>query len=241
MERAAGTLADGDNGEVDSVLITHYLDDHCHKASLLQIDAAVPIVTVGKGACMVESWGHFTSVETMPDLDLAAPQTLWQSDRDYAVTCLPSFLRVGRLPSGPPFPELHWATLIAFSTDGTALKAGTQMVPETIFYSPHGIYAERVQDTSFATEHSRVLALLHGLDPAFSPQAANLGIENGEKLAKKLGVKYWVPTHDEHLSYGGVIGWFQSKYKKEWAEMVAGDSEEMVRREIENGESFVLV
>ena len=106
-----------------------------------------------------------------------------------------------------------------------------------MLFAPHGIYESRVQDISWATDHSNLLALFHGLDPAFSPMPANLGVENGQKLAEKLLPKYWIPTHDEHLAYQGIVGWFQTKHKKDWPDV----DEKVICKDVGNGECFLLV
>jgi len=246
IEHAAGSMSGSDNGEVDAAFVSHYLDDHCRKESLVQIDPSVPVVTVHGAATMVQSWKHFQNIETMPDLDVGHPETLWQRPSS---SYLPSYLRVGRVPSGGPYPHLHWATIIAYTASPPLGSSDSR--PETILYSPHGIYSDRVSELSWATKHSNVLAMLHGLDPAWSPAAANLGVENGHALAKKIRPKFWIPTHDEHLEYQGLIGWFQTKYKKTFGDAVgsatgdgSGEAEGEERgpmcREVGNGESLVL-
>lgn len=93
--------------------------------------------------------------------------------------------------------------------------------------------------------------MLHGLDPAWSHAAANLGVKNGHALAKKIRPKFWIPTHDEHLEYQGLIGWFRTKYKKTFEDAVGsatgdesgeaeGEEHRPICRELGNGESLVL-
>lgn len=246
IEHAAGTGVANDNGEVDAVFVSHYLEDHCSRGSLTQIDPSVPVISVNQAVQTIRSWNHFQTVEIMPDLDLNHPQLLWQSPSSLP---LPDYIRIGRLPSGEAFPELHWATLIAFSPD--RLLGNIETTAETILYSPHGIYSNRLTNFDWATTHSRPLALLHGLDPAWYPMTANLGVANGHALAQNIRPKYWIPTHDEHLNFQGIMGLFQSRHKKTFEDALGtgedsdGKGKEEggkpICREVGNGESFVLV
>lgn len=242
IERAAGNSPTKDNGEVDAIIVSHYLGDHFHRGTLEQIDPSVPIISISAVVKEVKNWHHFHTMEVMPDLDVNAPQSLWQ---ERVPSALPDYIRVGRLPDGGSYPELHWATLIAFSSSDAGLTSPNSNV-ETIVYSPHGIYSDRFSNLEWANQQSRPLALLHGLSPAFSPQAANLGVENGAKLAKILKPKYWIPTHDEELEYWGILGWFQRKPRKTFDDAVFEDEGTMtvgkpICKELENGEVFVLV
>lgn len=96
----------------------------------------------------------------MPDLDIISPQLLWQTPLS---SILPDYVHVGRLPDRGCYPELHWATLLALTP--TQLASSNAQV-ETIFYTSHGIYAERLLNIDWADKHSRPLLLLHGLNPA---------------------------------------------------------------------------
>lgn len=239
------TGKDDDDGEVDLIIVSHYIEDHCNRESLTQCAPSAPVITIA--GTKISSWNHFTSIEIMPEIDLHAPENLWRDVPDS--TSLPKFLRVGRLPSNETIPALHFATLIAYAAS-EANTSGAQddasHAVETILYSPHGFYADRLQKLNAADQDgkSRMLAVLHGLDPAWYPQPANLGVQNGWQLAVKTRAKYWVPTHDEHLAHGGVNGYLQTKHKKSWADIqrVEGDGgEDVVCREVANGEGLVLV
>ncbi|RDI86395.1 hypothetical protein Vi05172_g3479 [Venturia inaequalis] len=229
-----------DKGHPDAVFVSHHLGDHCDRATLEQIDPLVPFISIASVVEHVKKWNHFQMVESMPDLDIDAPQSLWQT---YESAILPDYLRVGRLPDGGPYPELHWATLLAFSP--SQLSSSNAQV-ETILYSPHGIHAHRLIDTNWATKYSKPLLLLHGLNPAWSPQQANLGVDNASKLATILKPKYWIPTHDGELKYRGFLSWFQQKTKKTFADAnldIEDWGEQDVKpicRELGNGEVFVL-
>lgn len=240
IEGAAENSNLEDKGHPDAVFVSHHLGDHCDRATLEQIDPSVPFVSIASVVEEVKKWNHFQTVESMPDLDIDSPQSLWQT---YKSAILPDHIRVGRLLDGGSYPELHWATLLAFSP--SQLTSSNAQV-ETILYSPHGIYAHRLVNTDWASKHSKPLLLLHGLNPAWSPQRANLGVENGSKLATTLGPKYWIPTHDEELEYRGFLGWFQWKTKKTFADAsFDGDSwgdhdAKPICKELGNGEAFVL-
>jgi len=112
---------DDDDGEVYLVVVSHYLDDHCHRGSVVQCGVDVPVLTVRGGAALVEGWKHFENVLVMPDVDLEGRvEELWRGQGcDGMMTqvsgCyLPQWLRVGRLGSGERFPELPFATLFAY-------------------------------------------------------------------------------------------------------------------------------
>jgi hypothetical protein len=204
--------------KIDAIFVSHYLGDHCDRATLEQMDPSVPLISIKFVVEKVKKWNHFQTLEQMHDLDIDSPQSMWQA---LVSSTLPNYVRVGRIPDGGSIAELHWATLIAFSPSGDQLTSSTSNV-ETILYSPHGIYSDRFKDLGWANKPSKLLALLHGLKPAWSPQLVNLGAENGSKLAIMLKPKYWVPTHDEELKFQGFLGWFQTKTKKTFADVDYG-------------------
>jgi hypothetical protein len=242
IEAAAGNSNPEDKGHVDAIFVSHYLGDHCDRGTLEQIDPSVPLISIKSVVEEVKKWNHFHTVEQMSDLDINALESLWQTP---VSSNLPDYIRVGRIPDGGSLAELHWATLIAFSPSGDQLSSSDANI-ETILYSPHGIYSNRFTDIDWATKHSKLLALLHGLKPAWSPQVVNLGVENGSKLALMLKPKYWFPTHDEELEYQGFLGWFQTKTKKTFADVDFRDDDKQqslvkpICKELENGEIFVL-
>lgn len=236
-----------DECEVDLILISHYLPDHLHLPSLKQVSPEVPVLTVDLAVQEIQAAKHFQTVSAMPDIGLAAPETLWKSDS--AISFLPPWLRIGRLPSGEKYPELHFATLLAFNVDGAHLNT-SNTAPETMLYTPHGIYADRLDslDSQRQTGKSNMLAVLHGLDPAWSPQVSNLGVKNGFQIASKTKSRYWIPTHDEHMQYKGILGMMQRKDKKTFADALVDGADlqdnkigDLHCRELGNGESFVLV
>lgn len=258
LERTVGTKFDSkDDGEPDLVLVSWRIEDHCNEGTLKQLHLSTPIVTVELAANMIRAMKHYTKetlIHLMPDLDIDSVQDLWRASDLKIPSILPSWLRVGRIPSSTGFPYLHWATIIAFEPTYQPIENSSSV--QTMLYTPHGIQADRFTNVNlvWTSEHSTFLALLHGLDPAYSPMQANLGIENGVELARKMKPKYWIATHDEHLGYEGVIGWMQSKYKRAFSELGLvpdGQSQEekekiekikkdVIMKELWNGESFIL-
>ena len=265
---AAGPDSDTteDDGHTDLLLISTFIEDHCNKSTLLTLPPDTAIITVPSAAKTIRSWNHFTSsaIATLPDLDINDLSSLWRSSTLTSAqsTYLPPWLRIAQIPSDTGYPYLHWATLISFSPDHTPLGTPASAA-STILYSPHGIYAHRLTP-SIASVFSEsnlggdLLALLHGLDPAWSPTPANLGVDNGWQVAKRIRAKYWIPTHDEHLGYSGIVGWMQSKFKKSFDEVTGralpaqaeGEMEGEIETteammtvmvEVRNGESFALV
>jgi len=53
------------------------------------------------------------------------------------------------------------------------------------------------------------VALLHGNDEVTNPWylggRVNLGVQNGKEVALKLGVRYWITTHDEDKKAEGFV------------------------------------
>lgn len=241
IEDAAGSTSQNmDDGEVDLIVVSTYLDDHCHKETLEQCTKDTPVLTVATTAVL--KWGHFDNIELMPEVDLDAPERLWREKT--SSKNLPEFLRIGQLPSGERYPAVHFAMYIAYSGIEHTFDSNDS-IAETIIYTPHGFYANRLQNLLETEQQgkSTMLALLHGLDPSWYPSPANLGVQNGWEVALRTNAKYWIPTHDEHAVYGGLNGFFQTKHKKMWTDIKKTSDDEgkdIICRELGNGESFVL-
>lgn len=248
--------ADEEDGEADAVFVSHFLGDHCNRETLVQVAKDVPVVGVQQGVKDIKSWKHFNdaSVLCMPNLDVDGVQKLWRGGTSWSTDTdpnklIPSWLRIGNIPCNGSYPGLHWATIIVWSPDHQPLGNNPDARAETMLYSPHGIYANRLtSNPSWADPEKSggtMLAVLHGLNPAWSPQPANLGVQNGWEIVRKTRPKYWIPTHDEDLTYTGIIGWMQTKLPKKFEDVVkieVDDEEEskVIMRELGNGESFIL-
>lgn len=256
IEWASGISDPRDDGEPDCVCVTHSAPDHCHKDTLAQLHPSTPVISTTPGLAQIKAFKHFDNAtfSTIPDLKLESPEELWM---DPSITSsynptIPSWLKIGQLPSHGGYPYLHWATLIVWKPPYVPL-ATPESAPEIIIYTPHGIRSERLQDTSWATDPTKgsLLCSMHGLAPAWSPQLVNMGVQNGYELSKLLKPKYWIPTHDEELTYTGFIGWMQTKVQKTLQDVIRSNEDTTVdeelkgagttMRELGNGETFCLV
>lgn len=81
---------------------------------------------------------------------------------------------------------------------------------EAIVYTPHGINNEDLSIIPTASPPIRTLAFLHGLHDIKigSAQQLNLGAHNGLKAQRILNARYWIGTHDEVKTGGGLVAWF---------------------------------
>ena len=71
---------------------------------------------------------------------------------------------------------------------------------------------------------------------------------SGLQLYRESGAKYWISTHDDRLSYGGLVWWFANDIFRtlEWGlgQEKRGEGEVMKEvkvEEVQNGECLVLV
>ena len=215
---------------IDLVLISHEFTDHCHRPTLTQLPASVPILATTKAFSLVRSWGYFTNLKEVTES--RAPDT------NTPQPGLPDWLNIHRLTSGATDPgNLHSAILFTFSANAP------EQQKEAIVYTPHGIFATSLPHFLTNASGIRTLALVHGLSQVqlgpvkTGPTSLNLGAENGLELKKVLKAKYWVATHDEDKGAKGLIGMVLRKKKWKLEELGAGE-EECV--DVGNGGMIVL-
>ena len=86
---------------------------------------------------------------------------------------------------------------------------------EAVIYTPHGMYSGDLNLITDASPRIRTLAFLHGLHNVRVGTASgctalqsNLGAHNGLKAQRILNAKYWIGTHDEVKTGGGLVSWF---------------------------------
>lgn len=106
----------------------------------------------------------------------------------------------------------HSAILLIFDADANSstIKAGDDIPAEAVVYTPHGIHAEDLQPLRAATPAIKTVALLHGLHDVqinFTKQL-NLGAHNALKAQRIVEAQYWVGTHDEVKTAGGILAPF---------------------------------
>lgn len=196
---------------VDAVVVSHEFTDHCHRTTLEELPPSTPVFATDVAADLIRSWGHFHGVVTIPAL---GPGVSWR--RLTGVGLLPDWLAVGRVITPGNALYYHSAILVAFDLNGDAAQAspatdeGHGAVKndggEAIVYSPHGIAAEDLASVP-AASGLRTLALLHGLHDVriWLTKQLNLGALNGLRAVAASGARYWIATHDEVKTGGGLI------------------------------------
>lgn len=179
---------------IDVVAISHEFTDHCHRATLEELPRSTPIFATDVAADLIRSWDHFDSVITTPAL---SQDVHWSK---LTVGSLPKWLAIGRVISPGNALYYHSAVLIIFNLDG-----GDATGAQTIIYSPHGIESQDLSHLS--SSGLKPLALLHGLHDVsiWMVKQLNLGALNGIRAVGTSGARYWIATHDEVKTGGGLI------------------------------------
>ncbi|KAF2864882.1 hypothetical protein BDV95DRAFT_508490 [Massariosphaeria phaeospora] len=210
---------------IDAVAISHEFTDHCHMETLLEVHPNVPVFATDDAAKLVASWGHFRTVVTTPTFTDAA--TDWH---DYSLAPLPSWLSISRLTAHKDTLFYHSALLITFAThpflpttpkkrpslsingDGFDFDAANppSEPAECIIYTPHGIPHTALAPVAAADPPLHTLAFLHGLHDVSITNTSqlNLGAKNGVLAQRFLRAKYWIATHDEVKTGGGLMRFF---------------------------------
>ena len=190
---AAGTPAT----RIDLVAISHEFTDHCHEATLREIDPKVPVFSTAKAVELMRSWNHFETVSNMGS---------FSKEMDWHTTStknLPDWLGVARLITEGN--ALYYHSAIVF-----CIQKGGSDEAEAIIYTPHGVEAETFATVASAKPQVETLAFMHGLhDVSITlTKQLNLGVFNGFKAQRLLKARYWVGTHDEVKKGAGLIGPF---------------------------------
>ena len=184
---------------IDTVICSHEFTDHCHQATLLEVEPSVPVFATQKAYDLIRSWKHFTHVTlTAP---FSAQNLNWTST---SVRPLPEWIGISRIVTASDALYYHSAILVSFKLTKDDAFA------EAIIYSPHGIVADDLRHLPQAKPPMKTLALMHGLhDVGISlAKQLNLGAHNGLKVQRACGAKYWVGTHDEVKKGGGLLAPF---------------------------------
>lgn len=179
---------------------------------------------------------------------------------DLSLPPLPAWLSIARLTAAGDALNYHSALLLTFATSPFASntprapRASLSITPaldpppppaEALLYTPHGIPHTSLSPLTLADPPLRVLAFLHGLHDVriSAAQQLNLGARNGLLAQRALRARYWVATHDEVKTGGGLISWFLRR--RVWTledalGEVGGEWGEVAFRELGNGEGMVL-
>ncbi|CAD6442138.1 4a9076f8-9a16-4c78-a8a9-465f846a8d69 [Sclerotinia trifoliorum] len=251
IEEAANKKAVvGDESWIDVVVVSHEFTDHMHKDTLLEIPSTVPVFAASKAAAAIISWVHFDRVKEIPRFDGD-----W---RGASLEYLPDWVGISRVAkAGVDLLYYHSAVMITFSIspeDKTLDEDAGEEMPEAVIYTPHGIDPGDLTLVGSARPPIRILALLHGLQDISLPRAQlNKGAHNGLKVQRLLNAKYWLGTHDEVKTGGGLVSWFLNRKVLTLEEALereaiengdTGDAEKVgdIRfLEVGNGESLILV
>jgi hypothetical protein len=204
---------------IDVVAISHEFTDHCHKATLEELPKSTPVFATDVAADLIRSWGHFDSVITTPAL---GPDVHWSR---LTLGSLPDWVAIGRVISPGNALYYHSAVLIIFNLD----NGGGSTHAETIIYSPHGIESQDLSHLS--SSGLKPLALLHGLHDVsiWLVKQLNLGALNGIRAVGTSGVRYWIATHDEVKTGGGLIAPWLRRIPYTTKQVVASEQSRLER------------
>lgn len=180
---------------IDLVAISHEFTDHCHEATLREVDPSVPVFSTAKAVELMKSWKHFKSVTNMASFSEAFD---WSSA---SLSPLPDWLGLARLIT--PGNALYYHSAIVF-----CMRKADSDGAEAIIYTPHGVEAETFSMVASAKPAIVTLAFMHGLhDVSITlTKQLNLGAHNAIRAQKLLNAPYWVGTHDEVKKGAGLIG-----------------------------------
>lgn len=209
--------------------------DHCHKETLLDLDANTPVFAVEEAAKLIQGWKHFRNVTTVGSFG-AEGDTDWRST---SLPPLPEWIGVSRVLQAEDVLNYHTAIMITFNNRHKSAKtklAGASVplqngsrkrhhkalepdedeeTAEAIIYTPHGISAGDLELIPQAQPSISTLAFLHGLHnvrigttTGRTALQLNLGVHNGLKAQRVLNASYWIGTHDEVKKGGGLVSWF---------------------------------
>lgn len=237
---------------IDAVIVSHEFTDHMHKETLLEISPDVPIFATSKASALIHSWRHFSFVSEIPRFSGD-----WSTSPAYtpAYNHLPGWLGISRLAyAGQDLLYYHSAIMITCEPYEKSETANR--LAECLLYTPHGITSRDIELLVSAEPRIETLALLHGLQDISLPKAQlNLGAHNGLKIQRMLRTKYWISTHDEVKTGGGIISWFLNRKMITLEEAIEQEKAENGNTlddtilegvsdvrfvEIGNGESFIL-
>lgn len=220
---------------IDAVIISHEFTDHCHKATLLEMQSYVPVFATTAAANLIRSWKHFNTVIEVPLFEGSD----WQHS---SISPLPDWLGISRIVT-PANALYYHAAISIFIASATSPSANA----EAIIYTPHGIHAESVKDIAAASPKVSTLALLHGLHDVsmrFTTQL-NLGAHNALKAQRILDAKYWVGTHDEVKRGSGIIVPLLKRKQISLEDALKAEDrpelKDVVFLELNSGESYVLL
>lgn len=255
QSRTSDTAGNDTASFIDLVVISHEFTDHCHRATLEELPPNTCVFAADLAAELIRSWKHFDSVITIPKLDTGVHWSKLTS-----VGSLPDWIGVGRLISPGNALYYHAAVAIAFNLDGKRhgldeTGDDNETLGEAVIYTPHGINSQDLE--AVKSSGVQTLALLHGLHDVrisffVNHQQLNLGALNGIRAVGASGAKYWIPSHDEVKTGGGLIGPLLRRTQYTLKDAVTHEHQRMKReigeeppayefKELGSGEGLILV
>ena len=218
-------------------MLTHFsvTYSHCHKETLLEIHKDVPVFAIKEAAQLIKGWKHFntiiiidtfgsagnrdwrkTSVSPLPDW-IGISRLLQKEDvLNYHAALMITFNNKKSSSAS------KLASKEKKSPNGTRKRRHSSIKPiedeevaEAVVYTPHGMYSGDLNHITDASPPIQTLAFLHGLHnvrvgttSGRTALQSNLGAHNGLKAQRILNAKYWIGTHDEVKTGGGLVSWF---------------------------------
>ncbi|KAG9206368.1 hypothetical protein G6514_005095 [Epicoccum nigrum] len=234
----AAVRTDG-HSPVDAIFVNLHYGDHLHKPTLLTFDSSIPVFTTTEGALAIKKLNHFDTVTKYADLKPDTYTGDWTTLHPSPM--LPPYLTIFRIKG---HHELNFLSALIWTP-----SPGTH---EAVLYSPHGLHASTPALQTFlhhSTPGFSTLALLHGLKESWSLNwQTTFGVASGLQLYRQSGARYWVKTHDDRLTYGGLVYWLANDIFRtlEWGLGQEKKGEEEVTKEVKvehvsNGDCLVLV
>ncbi len=162
--------------QFDLVLLSQGLPDHAHVPTLKQLNQGIPVVASPNGAKVVQQLSY-------TDVTAIEPGQVYQFDNRLSIRALPGS-KIGLTQENAYILQ--------------DMRAGT-----SLYYEPHGFYAENVQD------YGPVDVLIHPLVNQEVPVVGAIiqGRDTSLDLVKYLKPQVILPTTvGEDIQYTGVLG-----------------------------------
>jgi hypothetical protein len=242
---------------IDALAVSHEFTDHCHKDTLLECHKDVPVFAIKEAAQLIESWKHFRTVIVVNAFG-ADEETDWRStsvpplpewigisrllQTDDVLNYHAALLFTFNNRHDNSQSKLAAAAAAAASTKRKRGRPPTTTIDdddsaEAILYTPHGISSSDLTFIPSAVPRLHTLAFLHGLHNVRVGTASgrtalqsNLGAHNGLQAQRLLNAHYWISTHDEIKTGGGLVAWFLQR-----DELTLKDALELERRDARGG------
>ena len=193
-------IASSSASPIDAIFQNFHYGDHLHKPTLATFNSSIPVFAASEGAVILRKWGHFDQVIQYKDLNPDSFDGDWTTL--HPGSPLPPFLSIFRMRG---HHELNFLSAVMWTN-----SSGKH---EAILYTPHGLKGSEpsVQALSHGSKPDfTVLAMLHGLKENWVMMGSwqtTFGVKSGLQLYRQTGSKYWINSHNDALSYRGLLRW----------------------------------